>query len=114
LSARHRPTPEEFVIVPAKIAELFQRVLLEVAAGHAVSIVPHERMLSSQDAADFLHVSRPFLIKLLEEEHVEIQKVGNRRRIAFGEVLKLKGKLRKRSDKAFSKLAELDHELGIE
>jgi excisionase family DNA binding protein len=107
-------TEEEFVLVPAKIAKLFQQILLEVASGHAVSIVPHERMLSTQDAADFLHVSRPYLIKFLGEERVEIQKVGNRRRIAFGEVLKLKEKLRRRSDKAFSKLAELDRELGID
>jgi excisionase family DNA binding protein len=105
---------EQFVAVPAKIAELFQRILVEVAAGHAVSIVPHEQMLSSQDAADFLQVSRPYLIKLLTEEGVEIQKVGNRRRIAFGEVLKLKEKLRKRSDKAFRELAKLDSELGID
>jgi excisionase family DNA binding protein len=109
-----RGTEEEFVLVPAKIAKLFQQILLEVASGHAVSIVPHERMLSTQDAADFLHVSRPYLIKLLGEERVEIQKVGNRRRIAFGEVLKLKEKLRRCSDKAFSKLAELDRELGID
>jgi excisionase family DNA binding protein len=71
-------------------------------------------MLSTQDAADLLNVSRPFLIKLLEQENVPIQRVGNRRRIAFPDVLKLKEKLRKRSGEAFNKLAELDEELGIE
>jgi hypothetical protein len=43
-----------------------------------------------------------------------IQKVGNRRRIAFQDVLKLKETLRKRSNEAFNKLAEIDEELGIE
>ena len=70
-------------------------------------------MLTTQDAADFLRVSRPFLIKLLEKEKVPIQKVGNRRKRAFPEVLKLKGKLTDQSDAALKELAELDAELGL-
>jgi excisionase family DNA binding protein len=101
-------------VVPAHIAALFQQILVQVANGKAVTIVPHDRMLSTQDAADLLNVSRPFLIKVLEKEKVHIQRVGNRRRIAFQDVLKLKQKMRKRSDEAFNKLAELEEELGVE
>lgn len=102
------------VVVPAHIAELFRQILVQVANGNAVTIVPYNKMLSTQDAADLLNVSRPFVIKLLDQEKVPIQRVGNRRRIPFSEVVKLREKLRKRSEEAFNKMAELDEELGIE
>jgi len=102
------------VVVPAHIAELFRQILVQVANGNAVTIVPYNKMLSTQDAADLLNVSRPFAIKLLEQEKVSIQRVGNRRRVAFSEVMKLREKLRERSEEAFNKMAELDQELGIE
>jgi excisionase family DNA binding protein len=105
---------ERFVVIPARIAALFQQILVQVASGKAVTIVPYDRMLSTQDAADLLNVSRPFLVKLLEQEHVPIQKVGNRRRIAFPEVVKLKEKFRRQSDEAFKELAAIDNEIGID
>jgi hypothetical protein len=75
-----KPKGDEFVLVPARIAHLFQHILGLFAQGKAVTIVPNEAMQTTQDAADFLHVSRPFLIKLLEEHNVFIHKVGNRRK----------------------------------
>jgi excisionase family DNA binding protein len=101
-------------VVPAHIAELFHQILVEVASGKAVTIVPHDKMLTTQDAADLLNISRPFLIKLLEKEKVKIQKVGNRRRIAFQDVLELKQKMRKQSEEAFNRLAEIDEEIGLD
>jgi excisionase family DNA binding protein len=101
-------------VVPAHIAELFHQILVQVASGKAVTIVPHDKMLTTQDAADLLNISRPFLIKLLEKERVQIQKVGNRRRIAFRDVLQLKQTMRKQSEEAFNRLAEIDEETGLE
>lgn len=101
------------IFVPARVSRGILQLLVELAKGNAITIVPMEAMLTTQDAADFLRVSRPFLIKLLEKEKVPIQKVGNRRKIAFPEVLKLKGKLTNQSDSALKELAELDAELGL-
>ena len=93
---------------------MFTHILVQFAQGKAVTIVPNDAMLTTQDAADFLNVSRPFLIKLLGEHNVLIQKVGNRRKIPFTEVQRLKGIMQTRSQSALEELAQLDQELGLE
>jgi excisionase family DNA binding protein len=104
----------DFVMVPTRIAQMFTHILVQFAQGKAVTIVPNEAMLTTQDAADFLNVSRPFLIKLLGEHNVLIQKVGNRRKIPFTEVQRLKGIMQTKSQSALEELAQLDQELGLE
>jgi excisionase family DNA binding protein len=105
--------PEEVVMVPARVAHMFQTILEQLAQGKAVTIVPNDALLTTQDAADLLHVSRPFLIKLLEREKVGIQKVGNRRKISFEAIKQLKAKLQSDSEQALRNLAELDRELDL-
>jgi excisionase family DNA binding protein len=104
----------DYVLVPARVAEMFTHILNYFAQGKAVTIVPNEAMLTTQDAADVLNVSRPFLIKLLKEHDVLIQKVGNRKKIPFTEVQRLKEIMHTRSRSALKDLAELDRELGLE
>ncbi len=72
---------EDHVLVPARIAQMFRHILIHLARGKAITIIPSSAMLTTQDAADVLNVSRPFLIKLLEKEKVLVHKVGNRRKI---------------------------------
>jgi excisionase family DNA binding protein len=105
---------DEFVLVPARVAQMFAHILNQFAQGKAVTIVPNEAMLTTQDAADFLNVSRPFLIKLLAQHNVLIQKVGNRRKIPLTEVQRLKEILQTNSREALTELAKLDEELGLE
>jgi excisionase family DNA binding protein len=104
----------EEILVPLRVSHGILQLLLELAKGNAITLVPVETVLTTQDAANFLNVSRPFLIKLLSKEKVPIQRVGNRRRIAFAEVLKLKKKLMQESEAALKELAELDAKLGLE
>jgi excisionase family DNA binding protein len=61
--------------------ELLARVLAHMAAGQGVSIVPSQAELTTQQAADMLNVSRPFLIGLLEQGVIDYRKVGTHRRI---------------------------------
>ena len=56
-------------------------MLHEIGSGHAVSVVPIQRNLTTQQAADLLNVSRPYLIKLLEAGDVPFTTVGRHRRI---------------------------------
>lgn len=104
--------PEE-VVVSARVAHMFQTILEQLAQGKAVTIVPNDTLLTTQDAADMLQVSRPFLIKLLEKEKVLVQKVGNRRKISFEAIKQLKAKLLSDSEQALRNLAELDRELDL-
>jgi excisionase family DNA binding protein len=105
--------PEEVVMVPGRVAHMFKTILEQLAQGKAVTIVPNDALLTTQDAADMLRVSRPFLIKLLEKEKVQIQKVGNRRRISFDAIKNLNAKLQSDSEQALRDLAQLDRELDL-
>lgn len=70
----------EITLTPA-ISDLFREVLHEIGSGHAVSIFPIQRNLTTQQAADLLNVSRPYLIKLLEAGDIAFTTVGRHRRI---------------------------------
>src|SRR5690348_15211342 len=56
----------EDAVIPEIAFQLLQKILEELALGHAVALAPLEREVSTQTAADVLNVSRPYLIKLLE------------------------------------------------
>ncbi len=74
-----------------ELPESVYRALLTVveimAAGDAVTIVPLHRQLTTNEAANLLHVSRPFLIKLLESSAIPYSKTGSHRRIRLADVL---------------------------
>ncbi|WP_299952619.1 helix-turn-helix domain-containing protein [uncultured Modestobacter sp.] len=73
--------------VPRSAVELLARVLAHMAAGQGVSIVPSQAELTTQQAADMLNVSRPFLIGLLEQGVIDYRKVGTHRRILAASLL---------------------------
>ena len=55
--------------------------------GRGVTIIPTNRMLTTQEAADVLGVSRPTLVKVLESGDLRFSKVGRHRRVALGDLL---------------------------
>lgn len=77
---------ERSVTVPAEAYDLFLEVLSQMANGNAVTIVPVQAELTTQQAADLLNVSRPFLVKLLESGQLLFRKVGKHRRVLFADL----------------------------
>jgi excisionase family DNA binding protein len=78
---------EETLVVPRGVVELLARILAHMAAGQAVSVVPAHAELTTQQAADMLNVSRPFLIGLLEAGKIDYRKVGKHRRVKAASLL---------------------------
>ena len=71
------------VTLPAEAVNRFLEVLAQMANGNAVTIVPVHAEFTTQQAADFLNVSRPFLIGLLEQKKLPYRMVGSHRRVRF-------------------------------
>ncbi len=92
--------------LPESVFQALCQVIYYMLRGQAVSIIPVNKEITTQEAADFLNVSRPFLIKLLEQGEIPFVKVGTHRRIRFSHILEYK----KRRDEIRKKgLAEITH-----
>ena len=103
---------DDTLVVPRQAAVMLAQILGFLANGQGVTVTPSNAMLTTQQAADFLNVSRPYLIKLLEAGDIPFEKVGTHRRVAFGELMDYKGRDDQERRRAADELTQLGQELG--
>ncbi len=77
----------EFVTVPTKAVEMFLKIVMNMAEGKSVSVIPLVAEVSTQQAAQMLNVSRPHIIKLLEQGSIPFRKTGSHRRILIEDLI---------------------------
>ena len=101
------------IAVPASALRLFLHILTEMAQGNAVTLIPTHAELTTQQAADLLNVSRPYLVKLLEEGQIPFRTVGKYRRVRFDDVMAFKRKDDEARAKILDQLTAEAQELGM-
>jgi excisionase family DNA binding protein len=100
-------------VIPRPTAILFAQILDALAEGKGVQIVPKNLELTTQQAADLLNVSRPYLITLLESGQIPFRKVGRHRRVTFEAITEYKRRDDAERRAAADNLATLNEELGL-
>ncbi|WP_066600727.1 excisionase family DNA-binding protein [Cryobacterium arcticum] len=123
-AGREAPIPRYFLAGAAtgdqvEIPEEIHRVLLQVIdsmqRGLAVSIVPQSKTLTTQQAADLLGISRPTLVKLLDEQKLPFERVGTHRRVLLVDVMAFRDRRRQEQYDALEEMrSTLDDETPVE
>jgi excisionase family DNA binding protein len=103
----------EVLVVPRAGAALLAQALSAIEDGGGVTLVHSQAQLTTQQAADMLNVSRPYLIGLLEAGQIPFTRVGRHRRVALAEVLEYKRHAEQRARAAADELSELGQEIGL-
>jgi len=103
----------EQITIPESVYQVLLQAVHAMALGKVVSIVPHEQELTTQQAADVLNVSRPYLIKLLEQEEIPYIKVGSHRRVRFEDLMNYKKHRDEKRDQLLTELTQMSQEAGF-
>ena len=104
---------EETVVIPAAAFDLLVDILSQMAQGNAVTLMPIHAELTTQEAADLLNVSRPFLVKLIESGKISHRKVGRHRRILLEDLMNYKHQIDSQRMQALDELAAQAQELNM-
>ena len=101
------------VDLPQPIVRLLLSALNEMAAGRAVALLPVAAELTTQQAAELLRVSRPSLIKMLDDGKLPYRKVGAHRRVRYDDALLYVKNERARRAKVMEELVAETERLGL-
>jgi excisionase family DNA binding protein len=103
----------EQILLPPSLFLVLQRIVPHLTHGRAVTIVPINKEVTTQEAADILNVSRPYLVKLLEQGDIPFIKIGAHRRIRLDDLMEYKERRDTEQDKALAELTQLSQDLGL-
>lgn len=103
----------EALALPREAVSLLAFILAQAAEGRGVSVVPSHAEMTTQQAADMLNVSRPYLVGLLENGEIPYRLVGRHRRIRFEDLKVYAQRSEATSRAAADELTRLGQELGL-
>ena len=108
-----RDDGDESIEIPRQVFNVLMRVLAVMSEGKAFSLIPMDKELTTQQAADILNVSRPYLNKILDLGDIAHRKVGRNRRIKFSDLMEYKKSQEQKSKDALQELANQSQELDM-
>lgn len=104
---------EEDVPLPPALAKAVAAALADVADGHAVQVSRVDEEVTTSEAAELLNVSRPYLVRLLEEGAIPHRRVGTHRRVRRADVLAYRARQYQEAEEALQALADQAQALGL-
>lgn len=104
---------KQTITIPKNALFLLLNILQGMAEGKSITLVPSESEISTQQAADMLNVSRPHLVKLLENGNIPFHKAGAHRRIRLTDLVKYQNQLQKEREKQLKFLAQQAQDLDM-
>jgi len=100
--------------VPPQALKVIAQVLGAMSERRPIVVMRSKQEVSTVEAANFLNVSRPFVIKEIEQGRLPYRMVGTHRRIAFDDLVQYAEKMRARQQSALDRMADNAHELGLD
>lgn len=110
----HVEASDEAIQIPAAAAKLLLTMLSEMAVGNSINLMPIRAELTTQQAADLLSVSRPFLVKQLDEDRIPYRRVGRHRRVLLRDLIRYKDMIDAKRHEALDVLAAQTQELCLD
>lgn len=104
---------DEAILIPRDVALALREVLVNAVANRAVSVIPTQAELTTQQAANLLNVSRPYVVKLMDEGTLPGHKVGTHRRIYASDLQEYRRQRDSAAHAAADELTALTEELGL-
>ncbi len=101
------------VELPEAAVAVLTDALEHLRRGHPVRVIADDEEVTTQDAANLLNVSRPYVVSLIERQELPCRKVGSRRRLRLADVLTYREIQQARQRDAADALASEAQELGI-
>ncbi len=98
--------------LPRPVLGLLDEILKNMQAGKGVSIVPEHQELTTQRAANMLGISRPFMVRLLEEDKLPFHMVGSHRRVYLKDLLAYKARRDKERHASIVRMARMEVKAG--
>ena len=80
--------------LPPEAYEVLLRLVAPMGKGQAISVVPKSQRLTTREAADFLGITRPTLVKLLESGEIPFEQPSRHRRVLLSDVVAFKQRRR--------------------
>jgi len=102
------------VQLPPAALKLIGQVLGLMSKGEVITLVPEKRELTTVEAAVFLNVSRPFVIKEIEEGRLPHRMVGTHRRVALTDLMAYAQRMNQNRTAALERMADNARELGLD
>lgn len=103
----------ESLRLPSKAINLLSTIISNMAAGKSMALILSDASVGTQEAADYLEVSRPYLVRLLEKGEIPFSKAGTHRRIRVSDLVTYQKKMKATRKKQLNSLVKQAQEFNL-